>query len=151
MSDCTPIAFRGTFDHRLDAKGRVAIPAEWRPSGSLDLILRTAARSEMEVLRFYTQEKMNSLIKQIEDDEEFSEAEKRTFIGNINESSTNVSINSQGKLLIPKKFIEENQLKTDVALVGRGGEFEIMDPAVHAVIKSREASKLSKLNEKYGI
>ncbi len=151
MSECINSPFRGTFQHKLDAKGRVAVPAGWRPDGTLELRLRTSERAGFEILRFFTKEALDTVIRKIANDDEFTEGEKRDFIGEINESVTDLTINSQGKIQIPKRDIEDQNLKADVVIVGRGSEFEIHRPDIHQKIREKEAPRTRKLNAKYNI
>ena len=64
-------------------------------------------------------------------------------------NSIEASVNEQGKLLIPKAWAEERQLKLPgaVTLVGRGNHFEMLSPVNAEAMLSAEKAENERLNQ----
>lgn len=150
MAECIRQVFRGAVEHKIDPKGRVAVPAEWRAGGSLDLLLRQVTRQGFEVLRFYTEARIEEMVTILRSSENLTVADKEAVVASLHESCINVTMNNQGKVQIPKRLIEKLKLPNDVLVVGRGEEFEIHDPVTYEKIKELERPSLEKLNVDFG-
>lgn len=136
-------SFEGVFDFKLDAKGRVSVPAEWRPGKGEALPLRLLKWRTLEVpvLKALTGEAFSSMIQSI-DGSDLSAGIKSQRKGLLYSRNTQVTINDQGKVLIPRKLVEEHGLEPggSVHLFGRGSNFDIVSPRDHeTMLKAEEA------------
>ena len=136
-------SFEGVFDFKLDAKGRVSVPAEWRPGkgDALPLRLLKWRTLEVPVLKALTAEAFSAMIESI-DQSDLSAGIKSQRKGLLYSRNTQVAINDQGKVLIPRKLVEEHGLNPGgpVHLFGRGTNFDIVSPRDHgAMLKAEEA------------
>ena len=114
--------FLGEYEHTIDAKARLAVPAKFR--GQLDrgavlskgmgrcLSIYTAARWE---------EKSATLVA------DKSVEELRDFERRIYPSASEVELDSQGRLVIPAKLREYASLSNDVTIAGVRDHIEIWD------------------------
>jgi DNA-binding transcriptional regulator/RsmH inhibitor MraZ len=142
-------SFEGVFDFKLDAKVRVSVPSEWRPSRGDALVLRLLRWQTygVPVLKALTDEAFEAMIGSIDNDPDLKAGQKGQKKGLLYSLNTPVTINEQGKLLIPKKVAEENGLSSGGAahLYGRGTNFDIVSPRDHAAMNEAEARMLTEL------
>lgn len=114
--------FLGEYEHTIDTKGRMAVPAKFR--GQLD---RGAVISKgmNRCLSVYTlarwEEKSAALV------EGKSEEALRDFERRIYPSASEVELDSQGRLVIPVKLREYAGLSSEVTVAGVRDHIEIWD------------------------
>jgi MraZ protein len=133
------VAFRGSFNHTIDNKGRVIIPAKFREeieaTGDNNLILTTfdgCVRAYPLDAWKEIEEKINS----VKETDTGMRRFRRIFIGNAFENS----FDRQGRLLIPPKLKQDAELEKDVVMLGQLKFFEIWDRENY----EQEESKLIK-------
>lgn len=143
-------SFEGVYDFKLDAKYRVSVPAEWRPGRGEALPLRLLKwrTYQVPVLKALTDGAFEAMIASI-DSSDLPPGVKSQRKGLVYSRNTPVSINDQGKLLIPKKLAEEHGLDAGgaVHLYGRGTNFDIVSPRDQPVLQSAEEALLGDLYE----
>ena len=143
-------SFEGVFDFKLDAKFRVSVPSEWRPGRGEALPLRLLKWSiyKVPVLKALTDEAFAAMISSIDSSEEAAGVKSQRK-GLLYSRNTRVTINDQGKVLIPKRLAEEHGLAAGgaVHLFGRGTNFDIVSPRDHEAMQKAEASLLGDLYE----
>jgi DNA-binding transcriptional regulator/RsmH inhibitor MraZ len=124
--------YKGYFTHKVDGKFRVSIPPGWRPEPGAPLFLHFARTHEMPMIKVLTQEAYEMRVQQIQESS-YSIAKKQMLIGRLAMLSREVTLNEQGKLLVPKELSEEVDIAPDseVRLAGRGPHFEIWNKAHH--------------------
>ncbi|WP_297981650.1 division/cell wall cluster transcriptional repressor MraZ [uncultured Methanobrevibacter sp.] len=113
--------FMGEYNHSLDAKGRVIVPAKFREqlgdvfviSQGLDGCLFVFPRSEW--TKF--EEKLKEL--------PMSDKNARKFVRFFLAGASETEIDKQGRILIPPVLREFAGLTKDITFVGVGGRAEI--------------------------
>lgn len=151
MSQGISSELRSKFDHKLDVKNRIAIPSEWRPSEGCCLFLLEAKREGLPMIKALTQEKFADYVNDVEISD-LSRKDKDKFIGRLHSVCVETTINGQGKMLIPRKMIDQLALvSSDVKLVGRGKFFEIWEPNLYEEAERLESDSIMKLNDQLGI
>ena len=132
-------SFEGVFDFKLDAKFRVSVPSEWRPARgeALPLRLLNWQTYQVPVLKALTDEAFVAMVASI-DDSDLPAGVKGQRKGLLYSRNTPVTINEQGKLLIPKKLAKEHGLDSGgaVHLYGRGTNFDIVSPRDYAAMQT---------------
>lgn len=117
------MALIGTFDHVLDDKKRIAIPARWRDQFDAPAYLTSG---EEKCIAVYTKSDFDSASAKIlavpASLREGRDA-RRKFFGDTRD----VAKDAQGRLGIPQSLIDHAGLKQDVVLVGTYEWFEIWD------------------------
>ena len=119
----------GSFEHMLDAKGRVFIPAKWRESVgdtlviTLGLLESTSAacltgRSLEEWERF--SQKLSAL--------PVSDTQGQNIRRRLYSMAAACEIDKQGRILIPAQLLELTGLNKDATLIGVGERVEIWNP-----------------------
>lgn len=120
------MAFRGTFDHTLDAKNRLTVPARYR-----------AALSEGVVLAMPVDLKPYVGVWRPEDYERYTErslAELPPLSARLTElerffygSSHDSDLDAAGRIMVPGFLGEHAGLAKDVVVVGAGERLELWD------------------------
>ena len=113
--------FMGEYNHNVDTKGRLIIPAKFRESlgerfvvtRGLDGCLFVYDNSEWETF----EKKLQTMLMGIKDSRNYA----RFFLAKASE----VEVDKQGRILIPQKLREYAGLEKDVVMVGVGNRVEI--------------------------
>ncbi|NJL31068.1 MAG: hypothetical protein HC898_05260 [Phycisphaerales bacterium] len=133
------LVFTGTFEHAIDAKHRLAIPAEVRnlllreaPSGlpgvdgAIPLALYVTLGDG--ALCLYTEAEFEKRAKELDESEldadELLEFERMMF-----SSANRVELDAQGRVRIPDNLLKDSGLGTEVVLIGVKDHLEVRDRA----------------------
>jgi MraZ protein len=139
--------FNGRFDHAIDEKGRVSIPARFRDE------LQKAGHDRLYITNFiFEREKMLELYPPAEWESMVAKfARRRTgdrvaqlfetfYIGGAHE----VQVDRQGRILIPPKLREFAGLERDVTFSARPNLFQLWNRAtLDKILKSAEDQLLA--------
>lgn len=143
------ITFEEEFEHKLDKKLRVSVPSCWRPSDNRDFSIRLLKWKVegIPVLKALTEDAFQALIASINNDETLNAGKKSRKKGALFTHNTKVSVNDQGKILIPKKLAEERGFEPEgkVHLLGRGNYFELLTPKDYLQLMEDEEDVLENL------
>jgi MraZ protein len=124
--------FRGHYAHTMDSKGRVSLPARYRevleandPTGEkADRVILTHALDGN--LDLYSLDKWTQFERKLQELPAFKTEVKhikRVYIGSAKE----VSLDSNGRLLVPKSMREYADLDREVVWVGQLDKVELWD------------------------
>jgi len=118
--------YKGFKPAKMDSKYRVSIKPAWRPELGVPLYLLFSKEHEMPVVKVLSQEAYNEKVELIRGSDK-SPAEKSKLLGRLAMLCREVTLNEQGKLLVPKDLSEKAAIDADseIMLVGRGIHFEI--------------------------
>lgn len=113
--------FMGRYNHTIDAKGRLSVPAKYREtlgdefvvSKGMDGCLFAYANEDWKVF----EEKLASL--------PLINPEARQFARFFLSGAMSVTVDKQGRILMPQDLREFAGLEKDVVLAGMGGRIEI--------------------------
>ncbi|MCA1660159.1 MAG: hypothetical protein LC642_06450 [Verrucomicrobiaceae bacterium] len=126
-TDSTPASFfAGQFHHALDEKNRVTIPSRWRRAQAQDFIILP---ERDEFLRVMSHEEFERMMATAESDPSVSAHDRRIFLRHLHASAQHVTIDKQGRLVLPDDLCRLLDLDGEVTLVGGRGRFEIWNPA----------------------
>ncbi|MGC9599262.1 MAG: division/cell wall cluster transcriptional repressor MraZ [Minisyncoccia bacterium] len=136
----------GEYQHNLDIKGRVAIPAKFRDKLSagaiitrgIDNCLFVFANAEWEVLA----KKLIAL--------PLAQANSRAFVRLMLAGASDVEIDNQGRILIPDYLRRYAALKKEVVIAGLYNRIEIWDEAAWQSYKTKTESASEEIAEKLG-
>ena len=118
----------GEYRHKVDAKGRVALPAKFRKVLPTDLVVTVEPRKEC--LYVFETEGFNEWIDNFFKGEGgFDQRSKQeTAIRRVLKSNgKDVEIDGSGRIIIPAALREAVGISKDVVLIGNTGHFEIWD------------------------
>ncbi|MBO3700174.1 division/cell wall cluster transcriptional repressor MraZ [Roseivirga sp. E12] len=141
--------FTGEYDCKLDAKGRLALPAKVKAAlpdvANQELVLRRGFEA---CLILYPMIEYKKIINRVRSLSEFNE-EYRKFQRSFFRGNAEVELDSAGRINIQKRMLEYADLTKEVVLVGLGNRVEIWNPDLYEENLINDASEYSKLAEKY--
>ncbi|MCH2657393.1 MAG: cell division/cell wall cluster transcriptional repressor MraZ [Dehalococcoidia bacterium] len=118
--------FFGTFEHSIDERGRLAIPARYRRAFVDGGVLRPSPDGALEL---YTYQSFDSeATRRIESGNGNRERSSRRTRRSFLHDSYSVELDKQGRILIPQILRESGSLENRCTLVGCGDYVEIWDP-----------------------
>ncbi|MCS6987941.1 MAG: division/cell wall cluster transcriptional repressor MraZ [Chloroherpetonaceae bacterium] len=142
--------FRGTENYSIDDKGRLMIPASFRKKmtnqnpGALFVVFKTLQSS----IELYEESEWAEVQKKIDALSEFNLNEKRLktyYNANISETE----LDRQGRVLLPKRFLEACGIKSEVTIVGGGNKIEVWNPDKLNELLNAPIENLETLSERF--
>lgn len=134
----------GEYQHNLDAKGRMAVPAKFRQqltagaiiTRGLDHCLFVFSGKEWETLA----QKLVAL--------PLAQANSRAFVRLMLAGATDVDLDKQGRILIPNYLKEYAGLKKQTVVAGLYNRIEIWDSEAWKQYKAKTESQSEEIAEK---
>jgi len=122
--------FRGQFKYAIDHKGRIAVPAPFRraleAANQRTLVLTKGYDGEVEVHPLSEWERFeDEVLMNIPR----YKKETRRFMRRRAASATEVDIDSQGRIMIPRHLAEYAHLEGEATVSGAVNYFELWNPA----------------------
>jgi MraZ protein len=122
--------FLSTFHNRLDKKGRISIPAQFRAvlvaQESPGIVAYASPLNPcIEACGMQRIVKFNQRVERFEP---YSE-ERDAFAAALFGDSVQMGFDTEGRVLLPESLIAFAKLKEQVTIVGKGEIFEIWEPA----------------------
>jgi len=136
--------FIGTHLSKLDAKGRVSVPAQFRlalkqPEGSVGLFFLPSAVDRC--VEVWPAPAFEGLEERLSRMDPFSQ-EYSVLATSLYGEAFRAEPDAEGRVVLPSTFVEYAQLNGSVAFIGKGRTFEIWEPAAGA--KHLEAARLQR-------
>ncbi len=132
MVDYTDFNFIGTFEHAVDAKGRLAVPTQFRrklqPVLERGLVL---ARGPNQCIELYARDAWVAHVQEIFGGMSLYDPQARRLRRAKLANAWDVEIDEQGRVLIPQALREMSGIKSAAVVTGVGSFIEIWDPARH--------------------
>lgn len=129
------IAFRGTFEHALDAKHRLTIPAKFRAALSGGVVLAASPETAEDAPRsiaIWTPEAYDAYtsatLAGLNPLSPTARDLKRFFFG----FSHDTELDSANRVMVPPKLMEYAGLDREVVVIGSGECLEVFDRARYA-------------------
>ena len=142
-------SLEGVFEHILDSKYRVSVPAGCRPASGQTVQLRLLKWKHLKVpvLRAMTQEAFEAVIESIASNENTPVGVRNAQKQAVYSGSESVTLNDQGKMTVPKKTAKQHGLDSGEAvhLFGRGAAFDLVAPRDLEEMRAKEAQILEDL------
>jgi MraZ protein len=118
------LAFHGTFEHTLDAKNRLTVPAKLRPAFARGALL---VRGAEPCISLYPAETYSALAENALSGLNPLSAQakelKRFFYGN----AVATDLDSAGRVMLPARHLEHAGIGRDVVVTGAGDCLELWD------------------------
>ena len=115
----------GEFNHNLDAKGRIIIPAKFRDELNGTFIL---TRGLDGCLTIYSTEKWEKIFEEINKLPETKKA-TRQYIRMLTANACECTLDNQGRILIPANLSGSVNITKECVVVGANSHVEIWDKA----------------------
>ena len=129
---CAVINYNGKSTHTIDAKGRICLPAKFRKKianeETRDLIVRYDFHGEC--LYLFTEEDSDAWIEELfahRGGYDGLKNEDIRLMSMLRERSEDVTLDSAGRINIPKEMLEGVGIDKEALLIGNRGFIEIWD------------------------
>jgi MraZ protein len=122
--------FHGTFEQRIDEKGRVSVPVRFRDQLRIEddrLFITNFKVGDTPCLDAYTPNAWLGLVARLRDRQNPSPESVRFFQHYYFPGAHDCQLDRQGRLLVPPVLREYAGLVKDVVFTGAGGKFQIWD------------------------
>lgn len=123
--------FKGTYEYRIDAKGRLPVPAPFRRQLELDGQAHLIATALDQCLGVYTSVEWSRLEQQLISMPSF-EKNSKALMRRLASQAADCVLDQQGRILVPPILRRAIGLEKDVVIVGVLNRFEIWPPAAWA-------------------
>jgi len=125
------LVFTGTYEHTIDSKNRLAVPADvrnqlLRKQQGDDPVVMYVTLAEGPVMCLYTEEGFEKRADQLDDSELDAEAlldYERLFFS----LARRVEMDKNGRIRLPDSLLRMVELSSDVVLIGVKDHLEILD------------------------
>ena len=141
--------FTGEHECKLDAKGRLVLPAR------LKSVLPEASKKSIIIIKgfepnliIYSLHEFQNIYTRISSLNEFS-SEQRKLKRKLFSSISQVDLDSNGRFLLPKGMIQHCNINKDVILIGMGNVIELWSPSNYNKNLISNSEEFSKLAQKY--
>ena len=118
------MAFRGQYEHSLDSKNRLAIPARFRAAFSDGLVL---AKDPDACLAVWTPERHESIIERALGALNPMGSQYRKLSRYFQGNSFDNELDASGRVTLPPQLLEHSGIAKEVMVVGVGDHLEVWD------------------------
>ena len=115
--------YAGEFRHSIDEKNRVTIPSRWRRDRPEEFILLPEATHQF--LLVMSPVEFTKMSSAAEVNQNVSARDRRVFLRQLHSRAQHAAADRNGRLVLPDDLCQKVGLKSEVALVGNRGRFEI--------------------------
>lgn len=115
----------GRFEYNIDAKGRIFIPVKLREKLGNSFIAATVLDP---CVSLYSAEEWDSLLEKLTC---APMAETRKLLRKVAQSAEDVTLDSQGRILLSKPLLAHARLEKPALIIGAGRRAEIWNPEVY--------------------
>lgn len=145
--------FLSTFVNKIDKKGRVSVPAQFRTTltSNQSSLIGESSFSGIVVFRSLKHpalegcsvDRMQRMSNSIDGLDLFSDAQD-DLVSAIFADSHLLTFDSEGRVSIPEEFLKFANLTDQVAFVGRGATFQLWAPEVFQKIQNEARDRLKR-------
>jgi MraZ protein len=146
----TPVVYAGEFRHAVDNKHRVTIPSRWRSgdAGEEFFAVPDGTGSFLMVMPPLEFERVKG---SVEADPAILPADRRKFIRRFYSLAQIVSVDKQGRVLLPEDHCRRLGLEGDVVLIGSHNRMEIWNQERRAAATADEDDTFRRVAEQVGL
>ncbi len=144
--------FLSTYENKLDKKGRVSVPANFRSYltniGYNGIICFPSFNNQS--IEAWPQDRIEKISNAIDTLNPF-EDKKDYFATSILSESINLQFDSEGRILITEKLLRHAKIKNSMLFVGQGKTFQIWEPTSFEKFRvtARKKSNINRTNLKW--
>ncbi|MFT4147884.1 MAG: division/cell wall cluster transcriptional repressor MraZ [Micrococcaceae bacterium] len=135
--------FLGTYTPRLDAKGRLSLPAKFRDELSKGLVL---TRGQDRCLYVFSAKEFEVVLEQLQQ-ASLADKNARNYTRLFLSGASDETPDKQGRLIIPAALREYAGLEKELAVVGAGNRAEIWDAARWEEYVAQQEEAFSEVEE----
>ncbi len=134
----------GEFRYHLDQKGRLMIPAKFRPRFGIEAVITKGLEKCLFVFPKDEWEKMVEKILKLP----LSQANSRAFTRLILAGAYESSLDNQGRILIPEYLRNYAELKKKVVIIGLYSRIEVWDEKLWEEYRQESETQAQEIAEK---
>jgi len=141
--------FSGEYECKIDAKGRIVLPAKLKAK------LPEVSTSELVVKRgfepclvIYPMLEWKKVFNKVSGLSEFNK-EFRTFQRSFLRGATEVDMDGNGRVLLPKTMTKFADIENEVIVVGAGNRLEVWNPEKYEEYLINDEDEFSDLAQKF--
>ena len=135
----------GNFQHALDDKNRIRLPAKYREKLGNEYILMPGIGG---CIFLYPAEAEDKFLKAVEDIGEFNTKSAET-IRRISEMSATVDADAQGRFMLTQELLKFAKIDKDVRIVGAINRIEIWSEELYAKRRNTNDESSEAVDELY--
>lgn len=144
------ILYQGEFEHGVDEKRRIQVPAKWRPwdteNVELTLILWPQGTQADACLLVLPPKETETLVENIRTTP-FANVKAEVLRRLIGSKSENVKFDRAGRICIPERMAKAAQVEKEAMLVGMMDRFQIWNVERYRTVKSADELMLQQAFE----
>ena len=133
--------FLGDYQHTLDAKGRVSLPAKFRAEMTGKLVI---AKGFEDCLYVYSADEYNRFVEELLTTEDF-DPRMRRIRRFFTSGAVETEVDSAGRVSLPAVLREYAGLKKDVEVTGNGNRIEIWDSEAWSAYNGEDEGSIEDL------
>lgn len=139
------LAFSGSFDHSLDGKGRVIIPASFREALGEDFTI--TINPNKTAVAIYPKEMWDRQLERLAQINPMDRIglQYERYVMSVSFSGN--SMDAQGRVLIPIKLRNKIGLQRDIVFVGLNSYIEIWDAEVYANMEAQTEADFEDISD----
>ena len=141
--------FSGEYECKIDAKGRIVLPAKIKAKlpelHTEELVVK---RGFEPCLVIYPMLEWKKVFSKVSGLSEFNK-EYRTFQRSFLRGATEVDMDSNARVLLPKSMVKFAGIEKEVIVVGTGNRIEIWNPDKYEDFLIQDEDEFSDLAEKF--
>jgi MraZ protein len=125
------VEFFGAYQHRIDAKGRVALPAVFRDGFGDERVCYIAAETSQRCLTVYPADEFKLMVGRLQEAKRagrFTQRQLTNFMAAVSQSS----IDSQGRINLPDHLRDFAGIDKDATLIGAANHIAVFPADVHS-------------------
>lgn len=116
----------GEYQHNLDAKGRLIIPAKFRSELGMSMIVTQGLDGCLTIYTHQAWEKIYDQLKNLPTNKK----DARAFVRILTSKACEAEIDNQGRILISSSLLKQAQIEKECTIVGAGEKVEIWSTPV---------------------
>ena len=136
----------GEYNHNLDPKGRMAMPAKFRDKLAAGAIITRGIDNCLFVFANAEWEELAKKLMALP----LAQANSRAFVRLMMAGATDVAVDAQGRILVPDYLRKYAGLKKEVVVAGLYNRIEIWDRDTWQSYKTKTESSSEEIAEKLG-
>jgi MraZ protein len=136
----------GEYNHNLDTKGRMAMPAKFREKLAAGAIITRGIDNCLFVFANAEWEELAKKLMALP----LAQANSRAFVRLMMAGATDVELDSQGRILVPDYLRKYAGLKKEVVVAGLYNRIEVWDRDAWSAYKAKTESSSEAIAEKLG-
>ena len=135
-SSLAPVVYAGEFRHAVDTKHRVTIPSRWRSDDGGEFFAVPDPAGNF--LMILPPPEFDRVKSDVEANASIAPADRRKFIRRFYALAQLVSVDKQGRVLLPEEYCRRLGLEGDVVLIGSHSRLEIWNSERWAAATAEE-------------